>query len=322
MPTRTLHYKRARFQQSDSTIQHLLGEALDQVQLVSSRMEELNPQESTKRFINSHRNQMGMLFGNLIVYSANRNQHLLAMAEDVRELDVRQMAPPPVNGIRSEILQSILYFGIRDNHVVLLQSAGLRARGLEAYLNWLMGETTRQLSDDDGVLLVNQETQDAQDMVRRSSVKAARLRFPMQGRIRAGQDHERAVSVSSTLMNHNDRALTVLSGILGNSWLQEIRLEDALIESPLRVTVEVSYERRISDTGQTLLDDLATSFRHLDEDEIEIDLKRGGKLKGTDLRIFDNVSVATHGGLVDQSDLFTKMHGWLLNLLEQGILPP
>ena len=276
------------------------------------------------RFINAHRNRMGMLFGNLIVYSANRNQPLLTIAENVPELDVQQIAPPQTNGNPTEFIKYLLYFGIRDNHVVLLQSAGLRARGLEAYLNWLLREAAEQLSGDDGVFLINQETQNAQERVRRSSVKAVRLNFPLQANTRIDQGRERTVSASGTLTDGTVPALKVLRGIFGESWLPSpLQLEDVEDDTPLTVTVEVSYKRRITDTGQTMLNDIATSFRHADdEDELEVDLKGGGKLKGSDLRIFSDISVITYGGLVDQSDLFTRMHGWLEGLIDQSVILP
>ena len=137
--TRTLSYKRATFLNGTPDLQRLLTAALRRHRTVGERMEELHPEDRTRRFINTHRSQLGMLFGNLLIYSPNRNQALLTVAPDAEELDVRQVAPPEVDGQRTEFLESILYFGVRGNHVVLLQSAALRARAFEAYLNWLLG---------------------------------------------------------------------------------------------------------------------------------------------------------------------------------------
>ena len=158
--TRVLHYKRATFLHDGQDLQSLLAAALRRRQTVGDRMEELHPEERTKRFINSYRSQMGMLFGNLLIYSPDRNQALLTVSPDASELDVRQVAPPEIGGQRTEFLQSILYFGVRDNHVVVLQSAALRARALEAYLNWLLNSDPNLLGEDNGVFCpMNRATQ-------------------------------------------------------------------------------------------------------------------------------------------------------------------
>ena len=318
--TRTLSYKRATFLNGDPDLQRLLTAALRRRRAVGERMEELHPEDRTRRFINTHRSQLGMLFGNLLIYSPNRNQALLTVAPDADELDVRQVAPPEVDGQRTEFLESILYFGVRGNHVVLLQSTALRARAFEAYLNWLLGMQTNLLDGENGVFLADEPSNQVREQVRARGAKLARLTLPLETQSEAQEIDASATRREMTRFQPVGRAFDVLSDLLGRNWFTDLDLSDSLDDSRLKVVVEVTYDRRTTDTGQDFLDSIAMSFRHLDEDEAEIRFKRGGKLKGSDLKIYGPVSVVTYGGLVDQSDLFPKMHNWLMEKFEQGVL--
>ena len=320
--TRVLHYKRATFLRDVQDLQYLLAAALRRRKAVGDRMEELHPEERTKRFINSHRSQMGMLFGNLLVYSPDRNQALLTVSPDALEVDVKQMAPPEIGGQRTEFLQSILYFAVRGNHVVVLQSAALRARALEAYLNWLLSADPSLLGEDNGVFLSDEPSNTMRDQVRARGVKAVRLAFPLETQSKQYRDKALAPTRERTRFRPSGSALTILSNLLGTDWFQDLNLEDSLDDSRLKVVVEVTYDRRTTDAGQGLLDGVAMSFRNLDEDEAIIKLNHGGKLKGNDLKIYGSITVNTYGGLIDQSDLYPKMHTWLMEKLEQGVLSP
>ena len=320
--TRTLYYKRATYLQGNHDLQALLRSALRRRQAVGSRMEELNPEDHTKRFINSHRSQLGMLFGNLLIYSPNRNQALLTVSPNASELDVQQVAPPEINGQRTEFLESILYFGIRGNHIVVLQSTALRARALEAYLNWLLSQDQNPLGENNGLFLSDEPSNHVRRQVQATGVKAARLAFPLEAEAREdGHDVDEPVR-GRARFRPTGSAFNVLSDLLGVNWFRDLRLEDSLDDSRLKVVVEVTYDRRTTDSGQGLLDGIAMSFRNLDENETLIKLNRGGRLKGDDLKIFGPVSLETYGGLVDQGDLYPKMHGWLMEKVEQGVLSP
>ena len=320
--TRTLHYKRATYLRGRHDLHTLLRSALRRRRAVGTRMEELHPKDHTKRFINSHRSQRGMLFGNLIVYSPERNQALLTVSPNATELDVQQVAPPEVNGQRTEFLESILYFGIRGNHVVVLQSTALRARALESHLNWLLSLNSNPLGESNRLFLSDEPSNQIRRKVKATGAKAARLSFPLESEAMSARHDAEESSRGRTRFRPTGSAFNILSDLLGAKWIGDLRLKDSLHDSRLKVVVEVTYDRRTTDSGQGLLDGIAMSFRNLDEDEALIRLNRGGRLKGDDLRIFGPISVGTYGGLVDQGDLYPKMHTWLMEKFEQGVLSP
>ena len=144
--------------------------------------------------------------------------------------------------------------------------------------------------------------------VRARGGKAARLALPLATQSRQHRDEALIPIRERTRIRPSGSALTILSNLLGADWFQDLNLEDSLDDSRLKIVVEVTYDRRTTDAGQGLLDGIAMSFRNLDEDEAVIKLNHGGKLKGNDLKIYGSITVNTYGGLIDQSDLYPKMH--------------
>lgn len=65
--------------------------------------------------------------------------------------------------------------------------------------------------------------------------------------------------------------------IFGDNWANDINIKDSLDEANLQVSLEITYFRKTNDSGQAVIDSIATSLRHLDEDDISIKLQGGGK---------------------------------------------
>ncbi|MEC4749820.1 hypothetical protein [Methylomicrobium sp. Wu6] len=138
-----LHYRKAQFFRpvENASLQKLVEEALrklksvgDRFNTVEEKTKDENEDSGYRRFINTHRSRMGMEFGNLVLYADGVNKQTLTIDDKADEVDVEQIAPPQTpDGRRREFLESILYYGIKDNHVVLLQSMALRSREFETY---------------------------------------------------------------------------------------------------------------------------------------------------------------------------------------------
>lgn len=131
-----LHYRRAILLHKTHTLQDLLGELLSVHKFVEDRWEDLGASGKRKRLINHHFSQLGMEFGNFLEFETGTNRLLMTVKNGVEAMDVATVAPPQTNpGLRNEFLDAILYYGVKGNHVVLLQSAGLQARQLQDYIN-------------------------------------------------------------------------------------------------------------------------------------------------------------------------------------------
>lgn len=114
-----LHYRKASFlKPTGQSLQDMLEDALNKLTPVTHRFENLDldsPDETWRRFINTHRAALGMQFGNLVLYASEQNRAIIAIDDNADELDIEQLAPPKSNdGRRREFLESILYYGIKE----------------------------------------------------------------------------------------------------------------------------------------------------------------------------------------------------------------
>lgn len=261
---KTLHYRRATFLQGGSNLQSVLGKALGKLKNVGQRLENLTSEDHTHRFINSHRSQLGMLFGSLMVYAEGTNRPLVTIETDKPELDIEQIAPPSKDGKHREFLDSILYFGIKGNHVLLVQSAALNARQMESHLFWLLGHAGA-ISKEDGVSLNDYTPQATRKKIEKAHVKKVSIGTPLE--TEAAGDKESSVrsveKVKRLRYNPAGMGFDFLKVVLGEQWLKNLKLDEALDDSRLQVSLEISYSYTTTEKSQKLLDDIANSLRHV-----------------------------------------------------------
>lgn len=320
---KTLQYRRATFLQGKSELQSALTKALNKFKNVGQRMEELGADDQTHRFINQNRSQMGMLFGSLMVYAEGTNKPLVTIETDKPELDIEQIAPPSKDGKHREFLDSILYFGIMGNHVLLVQSSALTSRHMEAYLFWLLGKSG-VLPKDDGVSLNDYTPQATRKKIEKAHVRKVSIGTPLEAEPVIDKDSPVKTVEKVKRIHYKPTGLgfRFLREALGPEWLDKLKLDGALDDSRLQVSLEISYSYTTTEKSQKLLDDIANSLRHIDQDDIRITLKNKSVIHGKELKLSSPISVRVCGGVIDESDLYPKMHAWLLENLEQGIIDP
>lgn len=317
---KTLHYRRAQFLTPTRTLEDLLSAALKVNSLVANRIEKVSAAGDC-RLINHTTNHRGLLCGNLIVYEHGTNKLFLTVDGSQTAFPIAQVAPPELpNKKRTEFLDSILYFGVKGNHVVLMQSSGLKGKQLELYLNWFM-TTCGVLGTHNRVELVDHPPRITTDQLASRPVKKVSYVSAMA--------HE---TVSDTPLSPTEvkkekklrltpvgRALDILKAAIGIKEFEKLKLDDAL-DGNIQVSLEVTYQRTTTQEGQKVINDIARALRNVDGDDISIQVPGLGTLKGDDLKLSKPIIVACHNGHVDMPELFDEMHNWLLGLAEGDFL--
>lgn len=325
-----LQYRVAQFLQKRTTLQEYLENALQKVPKIGERKEALNPNEGTYRLINSRTKKKNMLFGNLLVYSQGQHQGLITLDDTAEELEIAQEPPKADDkGRQRELLQSILYFGVYQNHCVVLQSAALRARELEAHLGWLLGECARVMQEDDGITLSNKPTENAVRKMEQSSIKKVSFGTPLQAvhtstdtqGVDSEEDRE-VTKVKSLRFFLSGKGADMLSAVLGENWFHGTELEDSLDDGNLNVSLEVSYLRKTTKNAHRLLNTIGAAMRHVDPQDTRIELEGGGVLKGDELQLQRKIKIKTYGGMVDREALYDAMYAWLKQSIAAGVLEP
>lgn len=326
--SKTIHYKRAVITNNGLTLQSLLNTALkldNKASKANERREIINPDDESCRFINHCKQYNGMFFGQLIFLEPGRSQVLITLDDEAEYYKIDSITPDSIDNEDSkkkhrEFIDSMLYFGVLDNHVVIMQSASLRSRELEAHLGWLLGTWTEIIDRNSALILQDKPTEETIRKLEQSPVKSVFLGTPVESR---SEQSELATSETSAKPHEQGFAKRVkwipcgmgadiIRAALGTDWFEQLDLNSSLDEANLKVTLEISYLRKTTSNGQKMLDSIATSLRHADEADVKVDLYKGGTLKGGDLKLSGLVSVKTVNGLVDENDLYHQMHSWVV----------
>ncbi len=308
-------YKQAIFREAGMNLQHLLSEAL--AQRPAARMRKQPVDDRVSRVINARRTEQGMLFGTMVVYEAGKDQTVLVIDDSQDDYPVDSFPVPQTpSGANREVLDSILYFAIYNNHVVLAQSRSLKSREVETHFAWLLSSCTEVLEDGAYFVLSDQPTEAARRRASSASVKSVKVGTPLSGA--TGGDAAARPSTGQRTYRRSGLGAQVLASLVGPDWRSDMRLEDVLDDANLVVNIEVTYKRSTTAEAQQILDDVATSLRHLEEEDVEIDLVGGGQIKGNELKLTGSIRVDMTNGVPSSSDMFTQMRAWLRGKIEDG----
>lgn len=316
---RQLHYRRATFLKPiGNTLQNLVEFALNKLSPATARFRTIGSEEVEvwKMFINTHRNYLDLQFGNLVLYAPSRVKQTISLDPNADELDVEQIFPPTQDGKDRRFLESVLFYGIKDDHVILMQSMGLRSKDIEEYLNWLL-QQAGQLSEDNAVFLNNIPPSEVIAQVEKSPVKSIKLGTPLvQANI--SDDLQYTPERKTFRFLPWGEGLNVLRAIMPIDRFKDLPIDELESSNGLEITVELSYKRQTDEGSQDMLNRLASSMRNSGDDELRIVLKNGSTIVGSQFQVKGVRTITCYNGLVDPLDVFNVMQGWLLEILEQG----
>lgn len=333
---RTVHYKRAVIGGSDLTLQDILQSALGTggyYSLASSRREQVAPEDplSGFRLINKNTNYESVFFGQFLFFESGKVQSLITMDEDASSYDINPLTTDLLKGgdeIKKEFVESILYFGVYKNHVVIVQSHALRIKDFEKHLNHLFTNVPELANGVSSIIFNDKPAESVVRKLEKAPVKSIVLgRSPISSEAIAVAPPKDQQAVMNEVSRLDAKTVTIkpcglgtkiLDSVLGPSWSERLDLKDALDDANLQVKLEITYSRTTTKTGQAVIDSIATSLRDLDDDNIRIDLKGGGSISGSELRLSAPLHIQFHNGLLYEDDLYFKMYSWLSGHIVSG----
>lgn len=344
---KVIHYKRAVIPNCSATLQEIIESIISKdgsANKVSMRREQINPADSDSgfRLINRSSTFQTILFGQLILFEQGKSQALMTISEDANFYDINAITSKQIklesdetvseeerSKIKREFVDSILYFGILNNHFMVVQSSSLRVKDIETHLNWLIHSFGDVFTGENFLVLQDKPTKDTITKMTESPVKKINLgSVPVKSELPNGNisiKHEPSDTPVSSLQKvkklrfmPTGKGGDIIKAAFGEDWFNDLKLEDALDEANLQVNLEITYFRKTTKSGQKVLDTLATSLRNLDDDDITINLQGGGTIKGKDMRLSGNVRVQYNNGLIDENDLYLQMHKWLISKIHSG----
>lgn len=270
----------------------------------------------------------GFVFGALMTYTPGTDT--LCVIDDDLAVDVQieKLAVTTTDdGKKREFLESMMYFGIVGNHMVLMQSQALKSPQLESYLRWLLhgaevlaGTNTFRLIDTPSPAV-------REKMEKGKGVRAIKLGgevvprsvvSPPAGGVPTPHVGQISVSTSNTEEDHGVYA--AFKKLLSPS--QAARIDLAKLEgSNIEMSVTLRYKRNTTEDGQALMDTLGVALRNTEDVETEIHLVEGGSIKGGELKIDGKIPLTAYDGQLSASEVYEGMRQWLLSKVTAEELP-
>lgn len=321
-----LFYKQASFlQPSKVTLQDLISRAIRKLK-VTKRIEVITdggaPAGDTSgqqwaRLINSPRNYAGFAFGVLTLYSPGTHHLVIetAVDEEKDELDVSQLPPP--EGM--QFTETPLYFAVRDDHVVIVQSKALRVQEFEAHLNWLL-EFAGAMPSTQRVELTDAIPEQTRKKLQSAPVKSLTIGAPLISEPAPGKGLA-AKSAAAINTVAKGIGLDVLRGLLSDKDFSALKVEE-LTEAPdiqVSLQIKVIGHRKENDSSDKIMKKIMRELRHVEDPSFfKAEVKGMGRMDGTALRVQSFKSIAGYDGVLDTSDAYETMRAWLESIIDTG----
>lgn len=272
----------------------------------------------------------GFVFGTLMTYTPGTDPLFLVDDEDAADVLIEKLkAPATDDGKRREILESLMFFGVIRDHLVLMQSQALKAPQLEIYLRWLL-HGAEVLRGDNTLLLVDTPTQSLRTkMTSGQGIRSIKLGGevlpasvlggakpeavqPDAANHKEPSERTHAVSVVASAAQEDHGVLAALKKLLSPAQAAKIDF-DQLAGSNIEMSVTLRYKKETTEDGQKLMDTLGAALRNTEEVETVLTLNDGGTIRGADLKLNGVIKVNSYDGQLGTSEVYEEMRQWLLS---------
>ena len=329
---KTVIYKRCNFHTSvpGESLKTLLEQALNKSLKVGQRRLNVADVEQPIYHVvgTSQCETNGFVFGVLMTYTPGTDPLYLVDDEAAPAVLLEKLkAPETKEGKRREFLESMMYFGVIQDHLVLMQSQALKSPQLEAYLQWFVHESKVMAGDNTFQLVDTPSKTVREKMASGSGVRTITLggevvpqstisRVPtgpvddVNAPVTSMKDH--SVSVIASATEGDWGVLEALKKLMAPSQAAKIDFSQ-LTGSNIEMSVTLRYKKETTEDGQKLMDTLGAAFRNTDDVDTVIDLKDGGQIKGSDLKLHGAIRVTSYDGQLSESEVFEGMRQWLLS---------
>ncbi|WP_335954836.1 hypothetical protein [Acinetobacter guillouiae] len=325
MKPRVAHYKKCKVT-GKKTLQQMLHETLiveDSLwSKAANRQEILNTNSEDFFFINHKSEHQEMLFAELLFVEKGKAQSFMHIDPNSEEFEIKpftvdKLPDDEEDDSKKEIKQkefvdSVLYFGVIENHVALVQSRSIRSRHLEQHLAWLLGSNiSSALPKDSALILSDVPDQQTHEKLAKSPARKLHIGTDVKGVTdQKLLTRTEQIKTESMVFKVQSKIVNVLKEITGLD-ISDLELKDSLDDANLKLKVVLTYDRKTTECGQFVLDSVAASMRHMEDEDFQIELSNGAILKGGELKISSDIKVETINGSVNRNGVRNELYKWL-----------
>lgn len=313
--TRSLWCKKAIVKPSHTTLQTMLGGVLKHKELVGDRLESASadPRSGSFRLIAQYYEVNRGIAGIFTSYQYGASAVSIENDPTAKQINIAQLQPPKTqDGKRREWAEGLLYFYVRGDYVVMIQSSALRQGQFESHLSWLLKKATERIGPT--VELSNQPTKKARELVKRSHVRS--INFG--GSLMQLGDDEHSTSQQRQQLHVVGPMLDAMKEVL-KAGDESFKWEDGL-DGNIEAWLHLTYKRSTSETGQRLLDKVGLALRKVEGIATELELGNGEKIKDEELKLTTKRQIDAEDGVLVVDSAFTAMSSWLIDIVDSGDL--
>lgn len=244
-----------------------------------------------------------MLFCQMLLVDPGANQPVLIYEEGKEGFQIDAVSTKELTQEKlkqnSDFVNSMLYFGVKGNEVVVMASQAITVRALEVHLAWLLRNRPDVLPANVSFALVKHPPCKLEEVIQQHPVKSVEIGSPIVAgeKIADGDKY-----LSSDTVNLGLNTLRTLLGVRQASWLDGIT-----DESNLSARIVITYSRNTDEAGRDVMNKLGTTLRNLDDADVRLSLDGLGVMTGDDLNLSKWIKVEkTERGLFVETDIYME----------------
>jgi hypothetical protein len=309
-------YKRASFNtEAGGTLEELVKFAVKKRKSAWSRHWQIETGGDDFIFLNynlSHSSPDvgGTIFGvEFVKYERGAAPGAFVVDEQAEELEVSQIL---ADTDKRQAIDSMLYAGVRGNHVILMQSSGFRSKALVDYLNWLLKQTGA-IDRENHFDLLDPEP-------RKSKVRRGRkppepneivLKSPVSFTPQFPDDTQRAETLHA-----RGQLWPMLKNLLSDYFDVSSELSPEGIDETKILDVELRLKWKGKGERPNLLSQVSKTFSHVD-DELAFTVTGDGiRYTNKDFKVEKKISIEWGKIKPKPDDLFPKLLIYLHDLIK------
>lgn len=300
---------------------------------IGRRMDHGSGDSDSCKFFNHVSEQDGMIYAEMVAIEDGQVQAYLSINDDENEYLISSFSADDIpdhketaeeqerKNLVKNFVNSMMYVGIADNHIAIIPSQSLKSRQLEEYLEWLL-KLAHKIDQNDAFIVQDTMSEAAQRKIKSQPVKALRIGSEIcSEQIHQTVDAEQTIDSQSVgfKIKDNDPLSRMLVDMLKGKGLANMPLDESLDHANLKLSLTLTYSRKTSASGQRVIDTIASSLRHSEDSDFEIEFADKSTLKGSELRVSGSHRIKKFGANFDREDMRNQLLGWLYEKAKDNV---
>lgn len=249
--------------------------------------------------------QPGSVFAKLLQFTGGQHHTTLSLAANGASVVEQPVAP----GQGKEFVDGAAFFLVSGNHVVLSQSASVRAGQIQAYLNWLLREANAIVPAN---FLSLEDKPNPQHYTALSNIKSVSIGTEVDTRPlphTRGQQKKRTVTLDAP-------PIQALKTLLGMNQTTNQLPSEMLDRGTLKVRLELTWNTRQPPEPNEFMDGVANVLSNSDLDYVIYPLS-GGSITSDEIKISSFVPVDVTNAVPSPISMHAAMQTFLATLIRQ-----